>query len=85
MFLHLGGDTVISQDKIVAIIDLETSVPDSNEEFLQNVRQSQKITYVSDPRKAKSLVITHEGYYFSPISSITLLRRSASFEENEES
>ena len=85
MFLHLGGDLIIDEKKIVAILDLETMGKGSNAEiFLKNVKKSHKVFYVSETGKEKSLIITTDEHYFSPISSTTLLKRSLSIEEREE-
>lgn len=75
MFLHLGGDILINQGNIIAILDLETSMSNpTSEKFLKSIKE--KINYISEKGKEKSLVITSEGNYFSPISSTTLLKRS---------
>ena len=85
MFLHLGGDILLNQKKIVAILDLETSTKGTTtEKFLTNIKNTKQIKYVSEKGKEKSFVITTDGYYFSPISSTTLLKRSISFTDKEE-
>ncbi len=85
MFLHLGGDVIIDENKIVAILDLETLGKGSNaEHFLKMIKKLPRIFYASDTGKEKSLVITIDAHYFSPISSTTLLKRSLSIEEREE-
>lgn len=85
MFLHLGGDVLINQNKIVAILDLETANKGANKDSLFNkVKKSGKIKYVSEHGKEKTFIITTDGYYYSPISSTTLLKRSISLEEQEE-
>ena len=77
MYLHLGGDFLIKKDKVVAIIDLETVTESKiNEKFLDNIKQTKKINYVSAPGNEKTLIITTKGYYLSPISSTTLFKRS---------
>lgn len=84
MFLHLGGDVLISQKEVVVILNLETSSEGSGtKNFLKNVIESNKVTYISESGKEKSLVITTDNYYFSPISSVTLLRRSSTIENEE--
>lgn len=84
MFLHLGGDVLIGQEKIVAIIDLETLGKGINtEHFIKSIKGSQKTFYASEQGKEKSLIITTDGHYFSPISSTTLLKRSLSLDEKE--
>lgn len=85
MFLHLGGDVVINQEKIVAILDYQSSLTNDNMDvFLHNIKESQQVHFVSEQGKGKSLVVTTEGYYISPISSTTLLKRSLSLDESDE-
>ncbi|AFL98505.1 MULTISPECIES: extracellular matrix regulator RemB [Desulfitobacterium] len=85
MFLHLGGDVLINQEKIIAILDLETAMTNStSESFLNKIKEKQKINYISEKGKEKSLVIARDGNYFSPISSTTLLKRSSSMIIGEE-
>ena len=79
MFLHLGGDVLINQDKIIAIFDLETAMKNStSENFLRIIKEKQSVSYISEQGKEKSLVVTTDGSYLSPISSTTLLKRSNS-------
>lgn len=82
MFLHLGGDILVSQKKVIAILNLETAINNiSSENFLKQIRKNENIYYISESGKEKSLIITTEGNYLSPISSTTLLKRSLSIEE----
>lgn len=85
MFLHLGGDILIKQDKIIAILDLETAIKNSTfEKFLINIKENQRVRFISEQGKEKSLIITSQENYLSPISSMTLLKRSnltSSFED----
>ncbi|MDQ7092449.1 DUF370 domain-containing protein [Desulfosporosinus sp. PR] len=77
MYLHLGGDVLIKKDKVVAIIDLEiASEGKTNNNFLNNVKDNHKLAYISEPGKEKSLIITNDSYFLSPISSTTLFKRS---------
>ena len=77
MFLHLGGDFLIRKDKVVAIIDLEIAADGkTNNKFLNNIKDNHKIMYISEPGKEKSLIITNDNYFLSPISSTTLFKRS---------
>lgn len=80
MFLHLGGDILISQEKIIAILDLETVMKNSaSEKFLNNIKINNDIQNITRG-KEKSLVVTTDGNYLSPISSTTLLKRSDSID-----
>lgn len=81
MFLHLGGDYLVDQGKIIMIIDLETGAKGQlSEQFLEKVNKTKDIIYISERGKEKSLIITDKEIYYSPISSSTLLKRSNSFE-----
>ncbi|KLU59122.1 hypothetical protein CEB3_c41060 [Peptococcaceae bacterium CEB3] len=103
MYLHLGGDTVIDQKKIVAILDLATAKgEDEAGRFSKKIQAADSVERededmdslkdeftasvkdISESGKQKSLIITTDGYYFSPISTRTLLKRSSFFEESEE-
>lgn len=85
MFLHLGGDVLINQGNIIAILDLETSMTNpTSENFLKHIKDKQEIIYISGKGKEKTLVITSDGNYFSPISSTTLLKRSTNLFFGEE-
>ncbi|CAA7599825.1 Hypothetical protein DEACI_0454 [Acididesulfobacillus acetoxydans] len=103
MYLHLGGDTVVDQKKIVAILDLDTAkaeneagrffkrsqITDSEEgedEAVNSLKEEfmDFVNDISESGKQKSLIITTDGHYFSPISTRTLLKRSSFFEEIEE-
>jgi len=62
VFLHLGGDILINQNKIVAILDLETSTKGTTTgKFLTNIRKTKQIKYVSESGKEKSFIITTDG------------------------
>jgi extracellular matrix regulatory protein B len=77
MYLHLGGDVLIKKDSVVAIIDLEiASEGKNNNKFLNNIKDNDKLMYITEHGKEKSLIITKDSYYLSPISSTTLYKRS---------
>ncbi|TLS35123.1 extracellular matrix regulator RemB [Pseudalkalibacillus caeni] len=76
MFIHLGEDVVVRSRDVVAIIDrqiLETS--EITNEFLA---RHQKDGLVVDIGKdlTKSIVVTTDTIYLSPLSSVTLKRRA---------
>jgi len=76
MYLHLGGDVLIKKDKVVAIIDLETAAKSHSFDKLITNLEHKKLNYVAEPGKEKTLIITNNEYYLSPISSTTLYKRS---------
>jgi extracellular matrix regulatory protein B len=85
VYLHLGGDVLINQDRIIAILDLETAMKNTtSENFLNSIKEKQQVETISELGKEKSLVITTDGSFLSPISSTTLLKRSNSLDFNDE-
>ena len=79
MYIHLGGDVLVKKDKIVAIIDLEmTKVSQVNQIFLENMKNHYRnIRYISELGREKTLIVTINDLFFSPISSMTLFKRSS--------
>lgn len=74
MYVHIGEETLVRAIDIVAIISKESMVSSSQmNEFLMHGR-----TQVLDLSKGgyKSIVITKDTVYYSPLSSGTLKKRS---------
>ncbi len=85
MFIHLGGDTVISIKDVISIMDVESSnLSKTTKEFLSIAEDEGFIRKISED-DPKSFILTEKNnktiIYLSPISSVTLLKR-ASFIEN---
>lgn len=76
MFVHIGGTTVIRSKEIIAIfnIEIEETSP-ITVEFLKRAQAGRKVEII-DTEETKSVVITKERVYYSPVSSLTLKRRS---------
>lgn len=86
MFLHLGGDTVVSMKDVIAIFDLEnTSISKITREFLHVAEEEGFVINVSDDLP-KSYILTEYHHksrvYISPISAATLLKRANNFAAN---
>lgn len=82
MFLHLGQDTVIIEDDIIGIFDLDTTtVSKPTRDYLKTMQKGKNVINVSYDLP-KSFVITckknsnKKTMYISPISTATLLKRS---------
>ncbi|MGO4889012.1 extracellular matrix regulator RemB [Anaerobacillus sp. MEB173] len=76
MFIHLGGDTVIRSKDVIAILDGQSKDSSSiSKEFLQQYETDNSVITISK-ELSKSIVITTDAIYLSPISSITLKRRA---------
>ena len=85
MFLHIGGDVVIPVKNVIAIMDIETTtISKDTKDFLKIAEEEGFIETISDDLP-KSFVITEiekkSKIYLSPISSITLQKRSGYIED----
>lgn len=79
MYLYLGQDTVITDNTIIGIFDLEnTSVSKETRGYLSMTQKTGKIKEVSADIP-KSFVVCDDAVYLSQISPATLKKRSASF------
>lgn len=76
MFLHVGGDVVVSMKRVIAILDLRTSkTGEATREFLAMAYGQKRLVDIADG-EMKSLVLTEKEIYLSPISSLTLMKRA---------
>jgi len=76
MFIHIGGDTVVSTKEVISIMDHQ-SIKSSkiNKKFIEDEKRLKKLVENS-VEETKSYVITKDAIYCSPISSLTLKRRA---------
>jgi len=82
MFLHLGSNYMIPKDKVIAILDIETTASSTiSRNFLNNILKGNKTYKISEDGKEKSVIICDDSVYLSPISSVTLLKRSSNSEQ----
>lgn len=86
MFLHLGENVVVPVKDVIAIFDMETSIYGSD--TVQFLRMAEEDGFVEriTKEKPKSFVIAEVNkkskIYLSPISSVTLSKRTVvQFEE----
>jgi len=80
MFLHIGGDVVIPIKNIIAIMDIDTTtISKDTKEFLKIAEEEGFIESISFDLP-KSFIITEidkkSKIYLSPISSVTLNKRT---------
>jgi hypothetical protein len=76
MFLHLGGDCLTKLDNVIVIINTENPLGSAtNQEFLKNA-VAKNIVYHVDSENNKSVVITDQQIFMSPISTHTLKKRA---------
>ncbi len=85
MFLHLGKDTVIKDEDIIGIFDLDTATVSRNTRKYLNNAEKKKETVTVSYELPKSFVVCakpkskEKKIYISQISSVTLLKRSSNF------
>ncbi|GEL07552.1 extracellular matrix regulator RemB [Salisediminibacterium halotolerans] len=76
MFIHLGGDLVMKTERIIAILDHQNQgMSKENQDFMKGYQGQKRTVHVTDD-PPKSMVITADEIYMSPISSQTLKRRA---------
>ncbi|MBN6889947.1 extracellular matrix regulatory protein B [Cytobacillus horneckiae] len=81
MYIHIGEDVLIRAKDLVAIIDKESASSSMNtEEFLQ--REEGLIINLAKGHY-KSVVITTDQIYYSPLASATLKKRTAKLSVHE--
>lgn len=76
MFLHIGGDTVVALEELVAIINQKTTRREATREFMSFASEEKLVTRIGKREREKSIIITTNRIYLSPISTATLLKRS---------
>lgn len=76
MYIHLGGEKIIRAAELIAIFDV--SIEKSSKisyQFVEQAIHNKQIEKIGE-ESPKSLVITQEKIFYSPISSSTLKKRS---------
>jgi hypothetical protein len=73
MFLHLGGNIDILNQEIIAILDYQSIRNNPDHQYIVDRCNS---IHPTDQDKIKSVILTREEIYFSPISSLTLKKRA---------
>lgn len=78
MFLHIGDNILLAKKDIIAILNWETDKErNANMSFYKSFQQRKKPIFTcKDQDKVKSLILTEDALYLSPISSQTLKKRS---------
>ncbi len=79
MYLHLGGEVVVSSKDLVGIFDLDTAgASEITKQYLKKCEKEMMITSITD-ELPKSAVIVESDFgmrvYLSQISSVTLKGR----------
>jgi len=90
MFLHIGGDYIVSINDVIAIIDMEKStISQDTRNFLKISEEEGFIINVVEDEMPKSFVIVQERnksrVFLSPISTNTLYKRHLLMDKNNKS
>ncbi|MDF2921091.1 MAG: hypothetical protein K0R57_5 [Paenibacillaceae bacterium] len=76
MFIHLGGEKIIRTSELVGIFDLSIEKTSKVTKQFTSRAEKDKIVEVIGEEECKSLVVTLDKVYYSPISSTTLKKRA---------
>lgn len=75
MYVHLGGEKVIRSKEIIAVFDISIEKSSKiSKQFLTEAIQRKVVETIGE-ESAKSLVVTLDKVYYSPVSSVTLKKR----------
>lgn len=74
MYLHIGEDVLVKTDEVIAILDKKMlqSSPIMNEFLEKKIDMTNHLAKNS----VKSIVVTDQQIYYSPLASATLKKRS---------
>lgn len=76
MYIHLGGEKIIRAAELIAIFDVTIEKSSKiSAHFVETAIQEKRIEKIGD-EPPKSIVITKDKLFYSPISSSTLKKRS---------
>ena len=82
-YLHIGGDTVVNENEIVGIFDVDKiTVFKVNRDYLSNAEKSDKIINVTQDLPKSCVICCESGkrrekVFLSPLLTSTLFKRSA--------
>lgn len=77
MYLHIGEDVLVKTAEIVTILDKK--LLDSSPILTEFLQKKEKITFSLTKNSIKSIVVTTKYVYYSPLSSVTLTKRSQQY------
>lgn len=80
MFLHIGGDVVVPMKNVIAIMDIDTTtLSKDTKEFLKVAEEEGFVEAISNDLPKTFIIMEVDKkskIYLSPISSVTLQKRS---------
>lgn len=76
MYIHLGGERVIFSSELIAIFDISIEKSSKvSKQFVTHALQGKNLVRIGE-EEAKSIVVTKNMVYYSPISSATLKKKA---------
>lgn len=79
MYIHLGGEKIVRVAELVAIFDVSIEQSSKlSKQFVAGARKRKNVETIGE-EEPKSIVITEQKIYYSPISSSTLKKRAHQF------
>jgi len=83
MYIHLGGEKIIQTQELIAIFDISVEKTSKiSKQFINHAEKEYKVEIIGE-EESKSLVVTLNKVYYSPISSSTLKKRANQLLSNE--
>lgn len=76
MFIHLGGDVIIRAEEIIAILNYDVKQQSQVTNTFLKTEEKQKEKVIISADYIKSIVLTNNVIYYSPVSSLTLNKRA---------
>jgi hypothetical protein len=76
VYIHLGGEKIIRTSQLVAIFDI--SIEQSSKlsrQFVVHAQKNKEVESIGE-EEPKSIVVTENKVYYSPISTSTLKKRA---------
>lgn len=82
MYIHLGGERIIRSSELIAIFDVSIEKNSKiSKQFITDAIKNKKIEMISE-EESKSMVVTMDQVYYSPISAATLKKRAVHLSVN---
>lgn len=76
LFIHVGGDIILRSKEIIFILNQDIrDIPSDTLRFLE-MEEKKKEKVVISKDYIKSIIITNDKIYYSPVSTLTLNKRS---------
>jgi hypothetical protein len=76
VYIHLGGEKIIRTSQLVAIFDISIEQSSKlSKQFVMHAQKNKEIEAIGE-EDHKSIVVTDNKVYYSPISTSTLKKRA---------